>query len=99
MTGVSLLHRQNASSSLWIKSILPFLPLSVVRMIVLSGMVGSMPQPKFGYFIEKTTPTFSMPRVAGAANFRRNPDNLKMILKPPTQALCAGLALKGLKRI
>jgi hypothetical protein len=97
MTGVSLLHGQNASSSLWIKSIIPFLPLFVVRMIVFSGMVGSMPQPKFGYFIEKTT--FSMPRVAGAANFHRNPEYRKMVLKPPTQALSAGLALKGLKRI
>jgi hypothetical protein len=82
----------------WIKSILPFLPHFIVRMIVFSGKVGSMPQPKIGYFIEKT-PRFPMPRVAGAANFLRNPDDRKLVSKPSIQGLSAGLALKVLKRI
>jgi hypothetical protein len=99
MTGVSSFHVHNAGSSLWIKSILPFLPQFIVRLIVFSGLVGSMPQPKFGYFIEKPTPQLLMPRVAIAAKYYRNPDYRKLVLKPSTQALRAGLALKGMKRI
>ena len=99
MTGVSLLHGQAASGNLFIKSILPFLPRFIVKMIVITGTLGSMPQPKFGFFIEKSPDRFLMPRVAGAATFPRNAHFRKLALRSSTQALGTGLALKGLKRI
>ena len=99
MTGVSLLHGQAANNNLWIKSILPFLPLFIVKMIVITGIFGSMPQPKFGYFIEKPPDHFLMPRVARAATFPGNTDYRKFVSKSSMHALRTGLALKGLKRI